>query len=176
MQQMPTFGHDQIRRFWSDVSSRKCLAARDYEAFLMTIMPAFEGLLPVENDQIVADMLFELANWHALAKLRVHTTVTLDNLETATTHLYAAMRWFNDDVCAHYKAEQQLRTKAEACVRCQSAKNAHVRADSRHKEKKFNVLNTYKYHALGDYPPYIRCSGPTDNFNTQVVSPFSCCA
>ena len=32
---MPTFGRDRIRRFWDDVSSRKKLAARDYEAFLM---------------------------------------------------------------------------------------------------------------------------------------------
>ena len=32
---MPTFGRDRIRRFWDDVSSRKKLAARDYEAFLI---------------------------------------------------------------------------------------------------------------------------------------------
>ena len=35
MRGMPTFGRDRIRRFWDDVSSRKKLAARDYEAFLM---------------------------------------------------------------------------------------------------------------------------------------------
>ncbi|KAI0738551.1 hypothetical protein C8Q80DRAFT_1124699 [Daedaleopsis nitida] len=46
MRLMPTFGRDRIRRFWNDVSSRKKLAARDYEAFLQivqTIMPAYEG-------------------------------------------------------------------------------------------------------------------------------------
>ncbi|TBU26150.1 hypothetical protein BD311DRAFT_668148, partial [Dichomitus squalens] len=35
MRRMPTFGRDRIRRFWHDVSSRKRLAARDYEAFLI---------------------------------------------------------------------------------------------------------------------------------------------
>ena len=40
MRRMPTFGRDRIRRFWSDVSSRKQLAARDYEAFLMVRLAA----------------------------------------------------------------------------------------------------------------------------------------
>ena len=35
MRQMPTFGRDRIRRFWHDVATRKKLAARDYEAFLI---------------------------------------------------------------------------------------------------------------------------------------------
>ncbi|KAI1786640.1 hypothetical protein LXA43DRAFT_855526, partial [Ganoderma leucocontextum] len=96
MRRMPTFGRDRIRRFWHDVSSRKRLAARDYEAFLIvsasfkcrlytilslspqTIMPAFEGLLDLPDDKNVADLLFELANWHALAKLRLHTAITLN--------------------------------------------------------------------------------------------------
>lgn len=35
MRAMPTFGQDKIRRFWKDVSSRKQIAARDYEDFLI---------------------------------------------------------------------------------------------------------------------------------------------
>ena len=35
MRRMPTFGRDRIHRFWHNVATRKRLAARDYEAFLM---------------------------------------------------------------------------------------------------------------------------------------------
>ena len=35
MRDMPTFGREKIRKFWNDVSSRKKLAARDYEDFLI---------------------------------------------------------------------------------------------------------------------------------------------
>lgn len=34
---------------------------------------------------------------------------------------------------------------------------------------KFN-MNTYKLHALADYPAYIRLMGTTDNYSTQMVS------
>lgn len=34
MRNLPTFGRDTIRKFCSDVSARKKLAARDYEDFL----------------------------------------------------------------------------------------------------------------------------------------------
>ncbi|TBU29740.1 hypothetical protein BD311DRAFT_619186, partial [Dichomitus squalens] len=102
MRRMPTFGRDRIRRFWHDVSARKRLAARDYEAFLIvgiTIMPAFEGLLDLPDDQNVADLLFELANWHALAKLRLHTDVTVDIFRASTKLMYEAIRTFAEKTC-----------------------------------------------------------------------------
>lgn len=37
------------------------------------------------------------------------------------------------------------------------------------KTKKFN-LNTYKFHAMGDYVRSIRLFGTTDSFTTQIVS------
>ena len=63
---MPTFGRDRIRRFWDDVSSRKKLAARDYEAFLMvsvlygTCMQYGSGTARVET--VSARAVLELAN------------------------------------------------------------------------------------------------------------------
>ncbi|PIL31002.1 hypothetical protein GSI_05695 [Ganoderma sinense ZZ0214-1] len=77
MRHMPTFGYNQIHRFWHDVASHKHLAVRDYEAFLITMMPTFEGLLDLPDDSTIADLLFELVNWLALAKLHLHTAVTL---------------------------------------------------------------------------------------------------
>ena len=35
MHAMPPWGRDKVRRFWHDVSTRKKLAARDYEAYLI---------------------------------------------------------------------------------------------------------------------------------------------
>ena len=35
--------------------------------------------------------------------------------------------------------------------------------------RKFN-LETYKYHALGDYPMSIRLHGPLDGYSSQIVS------
>jgi hypothetical protein len=41
--------------------------------------------------------------------------------------------------------------------------------------KKIFTLNTYKYHACGDYPNTIRCYGTTDSYSTEIVSyPLSC--
>ena len=33
----------------------------------------------------------------------------------------------------------------------------------------FDVIHTYRYHCLGDYPDYIQRSGPSGNYSTQVV-------
>jgi len=40
-------------------------------------IPVFDGLLDPCNNVIVMDLLFELATWHALAKLRLHTESTV---------------------------------------------------------------------------------------------------
>ena len=40
------------------------------------------------------DLLFELATWHALAKLRIYTNKTIDLLATATKTLTIAMQQF----------------------------------------------------------------------------------
>ncbi|TBU36714.1 hypothetical protein BD309DRAFT_877837 [Dichomitus squalens] len=180
MRRMPTFGRDQIRRFWHDVSSRKRLAARDYEAFLIatstyltcvlqTIMPAFEGLLDVSNDRTVADLLFELANWHALAKLRLHTEITLDIFRASTKNMYNAIHRFAKKTCPQYQTKE---LPSEVTARTQRAKaaNVHAHPSSTRKLIAFKVHHTYKFHSLGDYPDYIERSGPTDNYNTQVVS------
>jgi hypothetical protein len=47
-------------------------------------IPVFDGLLDFRNNAIVMDLLFELATWHAFAKLRLHTESTICALETST--------------------------------------------------------------------------------------------
>ena len=46
-----------------------------------------------------------------------------------------------------------------------------TRKGGAHSSKKLLNLNTYKFHALGDYVRNIRLFGTTDSYSTQVVSP-----
>ena len=98
---MPTYGHGTIRRFGSNASAMKKLAARDYEDLLQVgvslfsvthgtefiykcSIPVFEGLLPAPHNRIILNLLYELATWLTLAKLRLHTETTLKALEAST--------------------------------------------------------------------------------------------
>ncbi|KAI0738103.1 hypothetical protein C8Q80DRAFT_1222726 [Daedaleopsis nitida] len=169
MRLMPKWGRDRIRRFYEDASTRKRMAAHDYEAYLIVIMPVIEGLITQDDDdKTIADMLFELANWHALAKLRMHHNVTLANLEHATTHMYAAIRRFTEKTCAAHTA-YELPSETEARTRRARTKTRGISAgESARRVVKFNVINTFKYYNLGNYVNYIRRSGSTDNYTTQI--------
>jgi len=121
------------------------------------------------------DLLFELATWHALAKLRIHTDKTVDLLAEATKTLTSAMRRFLQVTC---KAFTTRELKREAAARGRRTAARAAKGNSRaakgkettgRQPKKLN-LATYKYHALGDYAETIRRFGPTDNYNTQIVS------
>jgi len=136
--------------------------------------------------------LFELATWHGLAKLRLHTETTVQDLETSTERLGKLLRDFEKVVCTEYET-YDLPTEEAARSRRQSRKAAaksqppptHVYADSdveneeqppkKKKPKKvlrrtrrFN-LDNYKLHSLGGYPKAIRKYGTTDNYNSQTV-------
>ena len=54
---------------------------------LQCAIPVFEKLLPSLFNKIVLNLLFELATWHGLTKLRMHTDMTLGFLDTSTMHL-----------------------------------------------------------------------------------------
>ncbi|RPD56273.1 hypothetical protein L227DRAFT_508714 [Lentinus tigrinus ALCF2SS1-6] len=170
MRAMPTWGRDKIRRFWHDASTRKKLAARDYEAYLIVIMPVIDGLLPLDDNQTIQDMLFELANWHALAKLRMHHDVTLENMEHATKHMYEAIKTFASTTCQQHEA-MELPSEMEVRTRRAKRKNPDDPSDTGRRMVEYNVINTFKFHSLGDHTEYIRRSGPTDNTTTQIVSP-----
>jgi hypothetical protein len=153
-------------------------------------MPVFEGLLPQPFDDFVQDLLFDLAMWHAYAKLRMHTETTLSDFEVVITSLGQQLRRFAAQTCAQFKTKE---TPAEVAARgrrvaAKKAKaipaesmtakmtKARVAVNSKHpkkdtsdpKIKKFN-LRTYKLHALGDYPNTIRMFGTTDSYSTQIV-------
>ncbi|KAG6912370.1 hypothetical protein DXG01_015088, partial [Tephrocybe rancida] len=59
------------------------------------IIPVFDGLLPDEEmNSHILHLLFLMAHWHGLAKLRLHSTPTLDLLNETTTTLGDTLRKF----------------------------------------------------------------------------------
>ncbi|EFI26688.1 hypothetical protein CC1G_15459 [Coprinopsis cinerea okayama7 len=99
---VPTYGRNTIRRFPKRVSDMRKLAGRDYEDIIQCAVACFDGLLPKKHNTVVLDLLFELATWHGLAKLRLHTSTTLNALETSTTRLGQRIRRFISVTCSAF--------------------------------------------------------------------------
>ena len=84
----------------------KKLAGQDFEDLLQCAIPVFERLLPEPHNNHVMKLLFRTAEWHGLAKLRIHTEVTLAQLEQVTTDLGHLMRDFRDKTCAKFNTTE----------------------------------------------------------------------
>lgn len=190
----------------------------------------------------VLKVLFNLAHWHGLAKLRMHTDPTLDILSQATMSLGESLRDFQEKTCTMFQTRELERERA-ARQRRQEKKTANCgarstlatssditgestiteihetgsapvgaadshRGESTNSENHRSVpassssssmqaaanitnnssgqeskvpsnntrkpkllnLETYTYHALGDYVRIIRTFGTTDSYSTQPVS------
>ncbi|PPR00724.1 hypothetical protein CVT26_012318 [Gymnopilus dilepis] len=181
--QMPTFGRDTIRKFCSNVSEMRKLAGRDFEDLLQCAVPAFEGLLDDKNNAILMDLLYELATWHSLAKLRLHTDSTLDALANSATRLGSVLRKFESTTCAEFttkelpseEAKRGRRKAAKAKKKGQTGapmsekRKGKQRATSTGPVRQRNfALSTYKLHCLADYPNAIRTYGTTDGLSSQI--------
>jgi hypothetical protein len=145
----------------------KKLAGRDFEDLLQCAIPVFERLLPEPHNNHVMKLLFRIAEWQGLAKLRMHTEATLDRLEQVTKDLGHLMRDFRDKTCANFNTTELAR-EVEARNRRNARKESTKAPNQTRKAKTLN-LHTYKFHALGDYVRTIRMFGTTDSFSTQLV-------
>ncbi|KAF8350424.1 hypothetical protein F5887DRAFT_913458 [Amanita rubescens] len=147
----------------------------DVDAATSSLVAESQPVWPPHN-RIVLNLLFELATWHALAKLRLHTETTINALEASTKRLGKSLREFKSVTCETYvtkelPSEEAARGRRESALRAkQPASNGPTTNTTarRKREKKFN-LSTYKLHALGDYPHTIRMFGTTDGYTSQVV-------
>ena len=140
----------------------------------------FDGLLPAEHDQILLDLLFELATWHSLAKLRLHTESMVTSHEASTNRLGVALRKFASFTCEAFDtrelpSEEAQRGRRKAALAKKKGpiseparKKRRVQEGGQTKRWTFS-LNTYKLHVLGDYPKMIRLYGSPDNYSTQTV-------
>ncbi|KAF5319789.1 hypothetical protein D9611_012833 [Ephemerocybe angulata] len=181
-----TFGNSTIRTFSSNTSEMKKLAARDFEDILQCCIPAFDGLLTKKdhNAQLLT-LLYRTAEFHAFAKMRMHTDPTLSHLEKLTTQFGNLVRRFRDDVCSDYQThelpgetERRARRKRkddaqvslDAPAGASSAVPANAPPPKSKPTRRIKELNlkTYKFHAMGDYVPFIRLFGTTDIFSTQI--------
>lgn len=69
----------------------------------------FEGLLPPPHNTAVLNLIFHLAHWHGLAKLRLHSDLSLDLLDAETTRLGEQLRHFKDKVCPVFETRELKR-------------------------------------------------------------------
>ena len=135
------------------------------------LIPAFEGLFPAKHDALVKTLLFRLSEWHALAKLRMHSDDSLARLDQALKKLAAEIRRFQRKTCDEFKT-YELPSEVAARYRRQQAQagpSGPAKPTSTARLISFNV-HTYKFHALGDYSRSIRMFGTTDSYTTQTVS------
>lgn len=119
------------------------------------------------------ELLFTLAHWHGLAKLRMHTDMTLNVLDLNTTILGQKLRGFRDETCSVFvtkelERERAARQRRRERTAAQSIPSG-VSTNSARKPKSFN-LKTPKLHSLGDYKMMIYLLGTTDSYTTQLVS------
>ena len=123
-------------------------------------------------------LLFLLCHWHGLAKLRMHTDDTLRLMESITVKLGNHLHTFTNETSSTFSTKE-LHREAEAWTRCQghetlrklgnaSSQQNNAQAPTR-KAKTLN-LQTYKLHALGDYPEQIQTYSMTDSYSMQPVS------
>ena len=108
---------------------------------------------------MLLQLLYKAAEWHALAKLRLHTESTLNLLEAVTKEFGRLIQQFRD------KTSDEFNTVELPC-------GADARKGGSGSSKKKLNLNTYKFHALADYVATIRHFGTTDSYSTLLVSLF----
>ena len=78
------------------------------------------------------------------------------------------LRHFTTVTCEAFKTKELPREKAARLRRAAASGTTPAASGGTAKPKGFN-LNTYKLHALGDYPRTIRERGTTDNYTTGRV-------
>lgn len=172
---------------------RFALCVAEYQILPQDMIPSVDGLLLEPYNSIIITLLYRLAEWHALAKLRMHTEHTLQSLENSTRKIGQELRSFRDLTLQSFKCQElpkettarlrrRKRTraqKAQANVDTQTKPEDETNPDqstinSAKKDQappKSKILNlfTYKFHALGDYVRTIRLYGTTDSYSTQIV-------
>ena len=140
-----------------------------------------EGLFTeATHDRQIQDLVFTMAEWHANAKLRLHTDSTVLTLKELTRSLGLQLRAFANKLCPLYDTrelprEEAARARRRAKQAAQKPGDSNAPPTARKSgplRKVFNLL-TYKLHALRDYVFHILRFGTTDSYSTQTVMSLS---
>lgn len=167
-------------------------------------IPCFGGLFLDIHNKPISVLLYVILTWHGLAKLRLHTELTLTLLRSATVRLGRELRSFQKNICPHYETKEtakEVEIRARAAARREGAALAssntqqlptttlealpedHSAAQTTPvnarkgpaARKPFQFkLTKPKCHFIGDYAPDIESSGTTDNYSTQTVRIIYC--
>ena len=115
-------------------------------------------------------VLYRCAEWHALAKLRMHTEASLSRFEKTSRQLGRILRNFRDETTQAYRTFELPRERM-ARQRQRQAEDPSKTASGQSSAPKPKGLNlkTYKFHAIGDYIRTIVQFGTTDSYTTQIV-------
>jgi hypothetical protein len=128
-----------------------------------------------------------MAHWHGLAKLRMHSDLTLNIMDQVTSAIGQQFRNFKATVCSAYDT-QELRQEVEARTRRNVKRTAKLALGQEDQQRqpaqptslpkniqRIKVFNfqTYKFHALGDYVSTIRRYGTSDSYSSEPVSPMT---
>ena len=102
----------------------------------------------------------------------MHTDDTMQIFQTVTRELGNELRLFRE-TCTTFttkelRREAECRRRKEARVAPPNTATTNSTTTNNCRPKVLN-LNTYKLHALGDYPSQIELFGTTDSFSTQLV-------
>lgn len=150
-------------------------------SYVQCTIPVLEGLLPEPHNTMALRLVFISAHWHGLAKLRMHTDLTLGIMDRLTTELGKALRDFEQHICSAYITRELPRETAARQRRQKAKKGASntgtepsddvpdLEKDGLKRLNKTLNLQTYKFHSLGDYVDTIRCYGTTDSYSSQTV-------
>ena len=128
-------------------------------------------MLPSPFNDVVITLLYRLAEWHALAKLRMDTEATVTHLENATRMLGSELRHFQKHTCSAFSTFELPKEAAQRARKQQKQNVEGNKAPATRSSKKPKMLSnsTYKLHSLGDYARMIRERGATDSYSTQSV-------
>ena len=165
---------------------------------IWVLFPVFEGLFAELHSTWIMKLLYGTAEWHALAKLQMHSDSTLtllDLLEDLTVEFEKLMHQFHDLTCSQFQTVELPQEEATRCQRqtkqqattsssasptmnslSETPPSGHSQPQSSlgsgWKAKSFNLF-TIKFHFLGDYVCHICLFGTMDSFSTQLVCNFS---
>jgi hypothetical protein len=117
----------------------------------------------------VQHLLYRFAQWHALAKLRIHSESTLTFLKETFKKLSQKLHKFQRDTCSAFDTVELPKEKAARHRRLAQRSEINTTPESSGARLKSFNLSTYKFHAMGDYVRTIRLFGSTDSFTTQIV-------
>ena len=136
---------------------------------MQCFMPVIEFLLGTGVDNgIVLDMVFDLAMFGSLGKLRYQVPDTLEALDQSAVNIGKDVRQFAKKTCPRiitHELPKETAARGRRTARLRKDGSASVAR----KEKRFNY-ETYKFHSLRDYAAMCRMYGSTDNTTSQIVS------